>query len=68
MFLFAWAVSARESGWPGFWEVALFIGILVAALVYLWRIGALDWGTVRRHTEEHRKELHGNYDFPAYGP
>jgi hypothetical protein len=23
----------------------IFIGVLVAALVYLWRLGALEWGT-----------------------
>lgn len=43
VFLFAWAIALRESGWPGFVEVIVFIGILIAALVYLWRIGALDW-------------------------
>ena len=43
VFLFAWAISLRESGWPGFIEVVIFIVILLAALVYLWRIGALDW-------------------------
>jgi len=43
VFLFAWAVAARQLGWPAFWEAAVFIGILVAALAYLWRIGALDW-------------------------
>jgi NADH-quinone oxidoreductase subunit A len=42
-FIFAWAVAAREVGWPGYWEILIFIGILVAALVYLWRLGALDW-------------------------
>lgn len=51
VFLYSWAVAARESGWAGFWEVAVFIGILVAALVYLWRVGALDWNVIRRHTE-----------------
>lgn len=50
VFLFAWAVAARALGWPAFWEAAIFIGILVAALAYLWRIGALDWGTISRHT------------------
>lgn len=45
VFLFAWAVAAREVGWAGYWEVVIFIGVLVAALFYLWRIGALDWGT-----------------------
>ena len=44
VFLFAWAVAARELGWAGYAEVLIFIGILVAALVYLWRSGALDWG------------------------
>ncbi len=43
VFLFAWAVSAVALGWPGFVEAAVFTGILVAALIYLWRIGALDW-------------------------
>lgn len=51
VFLFAWAVAARTLGWHAYWEVVVFIAILVAALIYLWRIGALDWGEVRRHTE-----------------
>ncbi len=43
VFLFAWAVAARELGWAGYCEVLLFVGVLVAALIYLWKIGALDW-------------------------
>ena len=43
VFLFAWAISVRESGWPGFIEATVFISILVASLAYLWRIGALEW-------------------------
>lgn len=43
VFLFAWAVAARALGWAGYAEVALFVAVLVAALVYLWRDGALDW-------------------------
>lgn len=48
VFIFAWAVAAKESGWAGYWEILVFIGILVATLVYLWRLGALDFGTTRR--------------------
>jgi len=44
VFVFAWAVSARETGWTGYWEMLIFIGILVASLVYVWRLGALEWG------------------------
>src|SRR5580704_3594542 len=43
VFLFAWAGAARELGWAGYCEVLLFVGVLGAALVYLWRVGALDW-------------------------
>jgi NADH-quinone oxidoreductase subunit A len=43
VFLFAWAVAARESGWAGYCEVLLFVGVLFAALIYLWKVGALDW-------------------------
>lgn len=43
VFLFAWAVAARELGWAGYCEVLLFVGVLVAALIYLWKAGALDW-------------------------
>jgi NADH-quinone oxidoreductase subunit A len=43
VFIFAWAVAFRESGWAGYVEALIFIVILLAALAYLWRVGALDW-------------------------
>ncbi|HHQ4602035.1 TPA: NADH-quinone oxidoreductase subunit A [Aeromonas veronii] len=43
LYLFAWSVSVRESGWVGFIEATIFIGLLLIGLVYLWRIGALEW-------------------------
>jgi len=48
VFVFAWAVAIRELGWAGYVEILVFVGILAAALVYLWRLGALEWGTARR--------------------
>jgi NADH-quinone oxidoreductase subunit A len=48
VFIVAWAVAFREVGWGGYVEVVVFIGVLLAALVYLWRQGALDWGAVGR--------------------
>ena len=50
VFISAWAVAGRELGWAGYWELLIFSGVLVAALVYLWRLGALDWGSIQRHT------------------
>ena len=43
LFLYAWAVSVKEAGWAGFVEAVIFITMLIAGLVYLWRIGALEW-------------------------
>ena len=43
VYIFAWAIAVRETGWPGYAEVLLFIMVLLATLAYLWRVGALDW-------------------------
>ncbi len=43
VFIFAWAIAFREVGWAGYIEMLVFVGVLVAALIYLWRLGALDW-------------------------
>ena len=51
LFLFAWAISVRESGWAGFIEATIFVAILLAGLVYLARIGALDWSPSRRRAK-----------------
>ncbi len=48
VYLFAWAVAGKDLGWHGFWGMAVFVGILLAVLVYEWRVGALDWGAKQR--------------------
>jgi NADH-quinone oxidoreductase subunit A len=54
VFVFAWAVALRDAGWAGYFEMLVFVGVLGAALVYLWKAHALDWGTSRRRWLEHR--------------
>ena len=51
VYLYGWALVAREAGWLGLAEVTVFIAILMAALMYLWRMGALDWRSQRRRLE-----------------
>src|ERR1700730_13634161 len=48
VFIFAWAIAVRETGWAGYAEVLLFIAVLLATLAYLWRVGALDWRQASR--------------------
>ncbi|MEJ2182374.1 MAG: NADH-quinone oxidoreductase subunit A [Nitrospirota bacterium] len=43
VFIFSWSVAVREAGWAGYIEMVIFIAVLLAALAYLWRVGALDW-------------------------
>ena len=43
IFLFPWAVSFRRLGLFGLIEMAIFIGLVFVAYVYVWRKGGLDW-------------------------
>jgi len=43
IFLYPWAVIFKSLGWFGFYEMLVFIGILVVGLVYVWGKGALEW-------------------------
>ena len=48
VFIFAWAVAFYELGWFGYFAIAVFVLVLVVALVYEWKSGALDWGVKKR--------------------
>ncbi len=43
IFLYPWAYVYRELHWFGFVEMLLYILILLAGYIYLWKKGALDW-------------------------
>jgi NADH-quinone oxidoreductase subunit A len=43
-FLYPWAMALRELGWAGFVQVVLFMALLLAGYIYVWRKGTLDWG------------------------
>src|SRR6185437_3390311 len=43
VFIYSWAVAATELGWAGYGEIVIFIGVLLVALAYLWKLGSLDW-------------------------
>jgi NADH-quinone oxidoreductase subunit A len=57
VFLYAWAIAVKELGWIGYIEVVVFILVLLLGLVYLWRQGALDWGTTARMSRL-KKQVH----------
>ncbi|QCE34371.1 NADH-quinone oxidoreductase subunit A [Acetobacteraceae bacterium] len=58
LYLYAWAVSLREIDAAGFVEGVAFILLLLAGLVYLMRIGVLDWIPARsRRTLQNKEEI-----------
>lgn len=44
VFILAWAVAFRELGLAGYLGILVFIGILIAVLIYEIGIGSLDFG------------------------
>ncbi len=43
-FLYPWAMALRDLRWAGFVQVVLFLVLLLAGYIYVWRKGVLDWG------------------------
>ena len=43
VFLFPWAVLARELGWFGLAEMGCLLAIVVIGFVYAWKQGALEF-------------------------
>ncbi len=43
IFLYPWAVVYKGLKWFGFVEMFLYIVILAAGYLYIWKKGALDW-------------------------
>jgi NADH-quinone oxidoreductase subunit A len=54
VFLYAWAIAVRPAGWPGLLEAAFFIAVLLAGLVYIARLGGLQWAPTRARVESYR--------------
>jgi NADH-quinone oxidoreductase subunit A len=43
IFLFPWAVQYKQLGLFGLVEMMVFLGILIAGYVWVWKKGALEW-------------------------
>ena len=43
VFLYPWAVILRDLKMFGFWEMLVYIGIVLVGFFYIWKKGVLDW-------------------------
>ena len=61
VFLYPWAIILKDlkamgQGMFGFWEMIVYIGIVLVGFWYIWKKGALDWGlTVTAAKGEHHR-------------
>jgi NADH-quinone oxidoreductase subunit A len=49
VFLYPWAVIAKELKMFGFWEMLTYIGLVLVGFFYIWKKGALDWNKAERN-------------------
>ena len=74
VFIFAYAVAYEEVGWAGYAGLVVFVVILVVALIYEYRMGALDWEPVRlqdgqgRSGERIERHAHASGRCPSLKP
>jgi NADH-quinone oxidoreductase subunit A len=43
LFVYPWAVQFKKLGAPGFFEMFIFIDVLIIGLAYAWKKEALEW-------------------------
>ena len=48
VFLYPWAVIARQLKMFGFWEMIVYIGLVLVGFFYIWKKGMLDWSVAER--------------------
>jgi len=53
VFLYPWAVILKELKMFGFFEMLVYIGVVLVGFFYVWKKGVLDWGA----TSAERGEL-----------
>ena len=61
VFLYPWAVILRELKMFGFWEMLVYIAIVLVGFFYIWKKGVLDWGKLHRPAEGKSNGAHARH-------
>ncbi len=43
IFMYPWAVNFKALGWPGFWQMLVFLSLLLIGFLYVIKKGVLKW-------------------------
>jgi NADH-quinone oxidoreductase subunit A len=55
VFLYPWAVVYRQLRLFGFFEMAVFVALILVGFFYVWKKGALDWSAPSKFPAGHRQ-------------
>ena len=56
IFLYPWAVIYRQLKLFAFFEMLLFIVLVLCGFFYIWKKGVLDWSTDEQRRQQHEAE------------
>lgn len=48
-FLFPWGIVMKEAGIIAFWDIIIFLAIILAGYFWFWKIGELKWILTERY-------------------
>jgi NADH-quinone oxidoreductase subunit A len=43
VFLYPWAIILKDLKMFGFWEMLVYVGVVLVGLFYIWKKGIIDW-------------------------
>ena len=52
VFLYPWVVVYRDLKLFGFFEMAIFVALILVGFFYVWKKGALDWSPVKKTSRQ----------------
>jgi NADH-quinone oxidoreductase subunit A len=55
VFLYPWAVVYRQLKLFGFFEMIVFVALILVGFFYVWKKGALDWAAPSKFPADHRR-------------
>ena len=60
IFMYPWAVNFKKLGWFGFWEMVIFLALLMAGFYYVIQKGVLAWEERHREGIDNSEKLKVN--------
>jgi NADH-quinone oxidoreductase subunit A len=51
VFLYPWAIILKDLKMFGFWEMLVYVAVVLVGLFYIWKKGVIDWSKTEKNTQ-----------------